>query len=321
MFVLGLVQTYRQGSGPLRTVEYSKDGPMILSYPPEELGSVQIGDIALSYRKQDIGGTHYLGRVHFEEYLSRFYPLLRQALAPAVCIDIGANYGYTGLLMRRAFPGSHLSLVEPVPWLAEFIRHNFEANGQEFDQFHSAIVSTDTPEGRSSFGVNERSSQDSRVVAQPGWTVIETDVVTLDDLTRDVGSDQAVYIKIDTQGWEQRVFASGEAFLARHDNWFIKTEFAPKWLESQGTDPVALLKELIVRYSVHESAGRLRWNCSSLAEAIGTPLPPETAADFVNYVRNLGIRDSGWVDLFVLPQLFRRGYQTGGLSYPRKIGQ
>lgn len=283
---------------------------MSLPFPEAELGKVQIGTITLTFRAKDTGGTHYLGRGHFEEYLSPFYPLLAKTLQPAVCVDIGANYGYTGLLMRRAFPDSHLTLVEPVPWLADFIRHNFAANDARFDVFHSAIASTMTADGQSSFGVNEKSSQDSRVVAQPGWKVVMTDVVTLDALARDIAPDQGVYIKIDTQGWEERVFAGGADFLGRHDRWFLKTEFAPMWLESQGSDPVALLADLIRRYEVYESAGRQRWNCASLAEGIGTALTPGCEADFVHYVRNLAIRDTGWVDLYILPPKARRGYDV-----------
>lgn len=276
--------------------------------PETDCGHVKIGDIALSYRQADGGGTHYRGRVHFEEYLSPLYPLLGKALAPRSCIDIGANYGYTALLMARNFPECHLTLVEPIPWLADYIRHNFAANGQAFDVLHSAIVSTSTPDGRSTFGMRPKATQDSRVILQPGMVEIQTGIVTLDELTANIADDEGVYIKIDTQGWEERVFASGAAFLARHDRWFIKTEFAPAWLESQGSDPVAILADLVSRYDVYESAGRLHWNTGSLSQALGHPLLRGTEADFVRYVRNLGLNDTGWVDLYVLPQTARRGY-------------
>lgn len=275
-----------------------------------DIGKVRIGDITLSYRKNDGGGTHYLGRSHAEEYLSPIYPLLQKELSPQVCLDIGANYGYTGLLMRRAFPDSRLTLVEPIPWLADFIRHNFETNGESFDRLCSAIASAGTDGARSSFGVNERGTQDSRVIPQPGTSVIETDVVTIDNLTKDVAASQGTYIKIDTQGWEERVLAGASGFLSRHDRWFIKAEFAPQWLESQGTDPVALLRRLIASYAVHESPGRQRWNCATLAEAIGAQLRAGDEEAFVHYVRNLAIQDKGWVDIYILPPPERRAYAT-----------
>ena len=109
--------------------------------PVPEKASVAIGEITLTFRKADIGGTHYYGRGHFEEYLSAFYPILQKTISPELCVDVGANYGYTGLLMRRAFPSSRLVLIEPIPWLADFIRDNFAANGLTYDSFRSAIVS------------------------------------------------------------------------------------------------------------------------------------------------------------------------------------
>ena len=150
---------------------------------------------------------------------------------------------------------------------------------------------------------------DSRVVPQPGTTEIETQVVTLDDLTADIPKADGVYLKIDTQGWEERVFAGGEGFLQRHDKWFAKTEFAPEWLESQGTDPVALLTWLLDRFEVYESPGRVPWMAACLGDVVGTRLPQGCASDFVAYVRNLAIHDKGWVDLYVLPPSARRRYR------------
>lgn len=281
------------------------------------LGNVQIGSIHLSFRKDDTGGTHYFGRTHAEEYSSRFYPLLRQALDPSLCIDVGANYGFTGLLMRRAFPHARLVLVEPIPWLEYFVRENFRKNDMQFDEFHSAIVSNGNEGNLTTFGVNDRASQDSRVIAKPGWTVIETTTTSLSRLANSAAKTQGVYIKIDTQGWEQRVFEGGESFLADHDRWFIKTEFAPMWLESQQTDPVGLLRELLRRYTVFEAPGRIAWTCSDLAEAMGRALQAGCEKQFTEYVRNLARNDTGWVDLYVLPPATRRGYSLHLGDSPR----
>ncbi len=278
--------------------------------PVDEMSKVQIGDIALSFRQKDGGGRHYLQRSHSEEYLSRFYPLLRDALAPEACIDIGANYGYTALLMRRYFPQAHLTLVEPIPWLEDYVRYNFGQNRAGFDAFHSAICSVNTQDMRSSFGVQDVGTQDSRVVGQAGTRSIETDVVTLDGLAGDLKAGQGVYIKIDTQGWEEHVFASGAQFLETHSKWFIKTEFAPQWLESQGTDAVALLRYLLDRYAVHESVGRVCWNAQTLSDVIGPPVQPGSERDFVNYIRNLALNDKGWIDLYILPPVARRTYDV-----------
>lgn len=65
---------------------------------------------------------------------------------------------------------------------------------------------------------------------------------------------------------------------------------------------------LLSRFTVYENSGRVRWNCGTLAEAIGDPLTYRDAEQFVTYVRNLARDDKGWTDLFVLPPAMRRAY-------------
>lgn len=246
-----------------------------------------------------------------EEYHNPIYEILQKTLYPKFCIDIGANYGYTGLLMAQRFPQANLTLVEPVPWLEPYIRHNFTTNAARYDDLYSAICSVGSLGDRSSFGVRDRGTQDSRVIAQPGMTVVETAVVTLDQICEKIGPDDGAYIKIDTQGWEERVFRGGEGFMSNHGRWFAKTEFAPQWLESQGTDPVALLGWLLARYAVHESLGRVRYGCQSLDDAIGPAIGRGDEERFVNYVRNLALNDKGWIDLYILPLPEKRRFRVG----------
>lgn len=279
-----------------------------LLFSSEEVDTAIIGDVQITYMKNDVGGTHYLGGLQIEEHASKIYDLLKMYIDPSICIDVGANYGFTGILMRKHFPLCKLILVEPIPWMQEFLEFNFSSNKVMFDAFHSAIVSTG--KGTSSFGVNERSTQDSRVFPQPGWitSIVETSIVNLSELVQDASKDDGVYIKIDTQGWEERVFKSGEEFLSNHTNWFIKTEFAPMWLESQGSDPVQLFHYLLERYVVYEAPARVPWKSRVLKDALGNNLEIGDGEKFVAYVRNLARQDRGWVDLYVLPRPSRRQY-------------
>lgn len=275
-----------------------------------QLGRVRIIDIDIAYDKTDAGGTHYLNRSHCEERISPFYRILATTLCPDVCVDVGANYGVTGLIMARAFPQARLRLVEPVPSLEGYIRYNFDRNGATFDQLHSAMVSR-RQDGPSEFGVNTRASQDSRVRPQPGFETVMVPVISLDELCDDIPPSTAAYIKIDTQGWEEAVFASGAGFLGRHARWFVKTEFAPDWMRSQGSDPVAVLRELTRRYVVFEHPGRIAWTTADMRTMLGRPVLPEHAPDFVSYVTAMAQRDRGWTDLFVLP---RAAFEAGGYA-------
>ena len=271
---------------------------------PKNISSVRIGSIDLFFRNDDVGGRHYLGRSHVEEYSSPFYRILHEELSPQFCFDIGANYGYTGLLLRKHFPYCKLTLVEPIPWLQEFINLNFEENQTQYDAFFSAIISLPNKTGISEFGINLKSSQDSRVIPQPGFEIIKTNIIGLNSLLKDIKFDQGVYIKIDTQGWEESIIKSGEEFLSTHQKWLIKTEFAPKWLESQGTRPTAFLSDLLSKFGVYEHRNRIPWNTGSLMEMLGRHLEPGCEKQFVEYVKSLDRDDKGWVDLILAPKSF-----------------
>lgn len=277
-------------------------------FPDVAMGHVTIGDISVHFKQQDAGGRHYLNRTHFEERISPLYRLLAKTLMPKLCVDVGANYGVTGLIMKRSFPQASIRMVEPVPWLEPFIRYNFLQNGETFDQLHSAIVSRPQT-GTVPFGVNTNSTQDSRVVAQPGFDPVEVPVISLDALCADLQPHEGAFIKIDTQGWEESVFASGEEFLSSHERWFIKTEFAPDWLRSQGTDAVALLRRLASDYCVFEHPGRIAWTTRDLPQMLGRAVLPGQAKEFVDYVISMAMNGRGWTDLFVLP---KAAFNPGG---------
>ena len=268
----------------------------------QNIGSTQIGNFKFSYRNNDIGGTHYKQKLHIEEYYNPLYSLIRQKISPKICIDVGANYGLTGLIMRKQFPESRLVLVEPIPWLQDFINYNFAINDSNYDEFHSKICSSEASQVDVIFGVNEKSSQDSRVIPQKGYKEINTESITLSDLLGGVETNEGVYIKIDTQGWEENVFKGGQSFLDKHSNWFVKTEFAPKWMISQGTNPVEFLKWLISKFNVYESLGRVQWNSSNLSKALGEPLKVGCEDVFTDYITNLANHKLGWVDLYVRPK-------------------
>ena len=264
--------------------------------------SLEIDGLKLTYWVDDPGGTHYRGRGHVEEACSPFYRLLGHALEPSHCVDIGANYGFTGLVIRRAFPAAHLTLVEPVPDLCDFIHRNFAANGYSAERIIPALVDRSSRDD-ATFGLNLRGgSQDNRVVpVNDSWMTITTRATTLDALTADFPADARVYIKIDTQGFEFNVFSGGEGFLSQSDRWIAKTEFAPQWMRSQGSDPQDFLRYLVDRYDVREHPARYAWTTSSLDAALSDPITADTVEPFTAYVEGLNHRRRGWVDLLVRP--------------------
>ncbi len=275
-----------------------------------DIDTVDIDGIRLSFRKRDPSGQRYRLPHHVEEARNPLYPLVARTLRPQVCVDIGSNYGLTALFVRRANPRAKLILVEPVDWLNGFARRNFALNGLGFDVLHAAIVTSDSAR-KLTFGLNPAGSQDNRVIPETDeWPTIEANTITLDQLMSDVADDTAVYIKIDTQGWDGHVFRGGEQFLARNNRWIVKSEFAPYWIESQGESAERHLEFLCTRYRVFENQAKIPWGLNTLAPLFARQLQPADAAGFTAHVRALGRDSRGWLDLLVIPQ--KPDFPTGG---------
>ncbi|MEL7489783.1 MAG: FkbM family methyltransferase [Pseudomonadota bacterium] len=269
------------------------------------LDHVIIDGLKVSFFKDDNGGKHYRQRTHVEEAVSPFYGLVAARLKPTHCIDIGANYGFTSMVMRRSFPGADVISIEPVPWLCEMIERNFEENALEPPHVIQAIVGAEA-ETEHSFGINAKGgSQDNRVVPiDSDWGSLVTRATTIDIITNETPSDSRFYVKVDTQGYEFFVFEGAENFFSRFNDWIVKAEFAPAWIESQGCDPAEFLRYLTDRFAVFEHPDRFQWNASSIFDGVGGALRTSDCDAFLNYVRSLNARGQGWVDLLIMPKTF-----------------
>ncbi len=256
-----------------------------------------IGDVRLTIDQGDIGGRQYEGRGSVEELRNDLYPRLKRDLDPRVVVDVGANYGFTGTIFAKTFPGADLILVEPDPRLARYIRLNLADNGIGHYKLVEAICAERLID-RHAFGINPLSSQDNRVAKLDGWKTVEVPTTTLSALLEPYG-DSPAFIKIDTQGFEARVFEGARSYLDNHDAWFVKTESAPDWLESQGTRPEELLLDLVQRYRVAEAPARTRFQRDPLRELFARSLGEEEVASFVKHVRELNVNGTGWTDLYI----------------------
>lgn len=265
--------------------------------------TIDFGPIKFTSNQLDTGGRAYKERGWYEEFRNPIYDDIRALIDPQWVLDIGANYGLTVLFSRLRFPQARIIGVEPFADIAKYIRRNAEANALTNFEVIDAFVGAD--EGSDfEFHVLEGGSQDSRVrLPTPNgkWKPVRIPQTTLTHLTSAIAPDQGVYIKIDTQGYEEQVFKGGERFLGTHRKWIIKTEFAPNWLRSQGSDPLALLQYLAERYVICEAPARTRFGEAALKEATRRPIAGAELPDFLAYVEELNRRKLGWVDLLVLP--------------------
>ena len=243
-----------------------------------------------------------MGRSSFEELNSQLYPMLAAKLSPNLVVDVGANYGFTGLIFNKYFPGAELVLIEPSPNLCPYIRQNLVAAGRKDFELIEAICGAEKS-AEASFSLNPDSSQDNRVEGCKGWRRVSVKSVTLGSvLEKKANIADRIFIKIDTQGYETHVVKGALDFLIRSNNWFIKMEFAPNWIVSQNNDPVEFLAMLVERFDVVESPVRLRFQRDSLADILSKPLKLSEVEAFVKHVTSLSDRGLGWVDLYVAPR-------------------
>jgi len=265
---------------------------------------IEFGFFSLTISQQDFGGRYYKDPKFWADLYSPLNREIIDRFKPVIFLDIGANYGFTALIHHFYNQKSRVIAVEASPDLIPFLEANLKQNGLENCSIIHAIVSDKDGE-ISSFHLNPKSSQDNRVLGEKGWQEISVKTISINTLASGIQPEDFVFIKIDVQGYEERVFKGGEPFLSTHPHWLIKSEFAPYWLKSQGTDPVALLESLLSKYVVVEIPNRCRFRGDYLSSLVRSSLKSDDSLDFVNYIESLAKRSDGvgigWCDLLILP--------------------
>lgn len=257
--------------------------------------TLNVNDVHLMIEASDPGGKHYKTKGSYEELSNPLYAEISSEFNPTLTIDVGANYGFTGIVFARAFPSSKVILIEPSGKLCRYINYNFKLNNiSNFEVIHAICGSFSCKQ--MTFSINPMNSQDNRVIAESSdWHTEIVPTITLNDVIQQHFREGFIFIKIDTQGYEEYVFR-GSSFLYEHSNWIIKTEFAPYWLRSQGTNPVAFLKKLTETFQVVELPVRTRYR-DSLKNL--NKLHQSDVSEFINYIQSLDANNRGWCDLLI----------------------
>lgn len=267
-----------------------------------------IGDIQLTVDFSDLGGRQYNSKNSFEELVNPLYLEIKNRYDPTYVFDIGANYGFTGILFNKRFPNAHLILIEPSKQLQKYIKYNFDRNniGASIYDIVGAICSHQHG-NLSSFAINPFSSQDNRVKGENSlWKSGEVQTVSVDGIIKQYNikkSNSFIFFKIDTQGYEENILLGAEEFLTSSNNWIMKIEFAPYWLKSQGTEPIKFLKYLISKYQVAELPNRSRFKGDFLSDIFNSTIEIDEINDFINYIQSLNRDGLGWCDLLISPKI------------------
>lgn len=108
--------------------------------------------------------------------------------------DVGANIGFTSLLMARAYPNAEIHAFEPGPNVFELMRENID--GRNVDPVHAAVSDRS---GTAYFSENSAFGH----VAQSG---VEVPMICLGDYADSRGIDSFDFVKVDVEGFERNVF-------------------------------------------------------------------------------------------------------------------
>jgi FkbM family methyltransferase len=281
---------------------YSKLDKRYLLFPKGLGKTLKIGDVNLFINELDSGGTYYDNRKSYEELSSKLYELVNKDYQPKIFIDIGANYGFISVIMSIKIPSAQIIAIEPSKRLIPYIKSNFKSNNIKKYKIINAVCGEHNNISHT-ISINPNSSQDNRVIGEnTNWKKEEVPMININSVLDDFQNKESVFIKIDTQGYEEKVFKGGEKFLKKNNNWFIKTEFAPAWLESQGTNPNQFLAYLIKNYEAAELPATVPYFTSSINELFFSKIKSDFVDEFVEYVTDLNKNQSGWVDLLVRPK-------------------
>jgi FkbM family methyltransferase len=156
-----------------------------------------------------------------------------QALDINTVIDIGAHHGEFARKILAILP--HASVVSFEPQEVAFAQ--LTRNMAGIPNFHAYHCALGDEEGRMIFHVNEFSPSSSLLsmtslhkTAFPftaGETSASVDVRRLDDVVGTLDLDDQILIKIDVQGYEEKVIVGGQQLISRSRLLIVETSFQP----------------------------------------------------------------------------------------------
>jgi len=273
--------------------------PWEILAPAQTSRAVDLEGLAVEVLADKYDPTWYLQRKTFEEKVSLLYRFIRDE-GFVNFVDIGANVGFVSIVAKRTAPPLNVVAIEADPKLVGLIRRNFRAHAMVDATVVNAIVGQETLSS-ATFSLNPSSTLDNRV-DMPAWPKVRVPMVTIDGVMSRLGTIGKTFFKIDTQGFELNVLKGMERTLAGPDDWVLKMEFGPHWLQSQGTDPHAVLDYMQQRYEFAECPERIQFGTANFDALFAAPVRQEQHAALVAHTVPLNKGGLGWVDLIMRPK-------------------
>lgn len=169
------------------------------------------------------------GAIDKEEVLKQYKWF--QDLNFETIIDIGANEGQFSEKMRSLFPNAFIYLFEPLPEPFQLLKKNFR-HDKKVQLFQKGCGAE-----RGSFKINyNESSASSSLLPMTKehtdhfteaikTTEIEIEIDTIDNILHNVHLSEAILVKMDVQGFEDKVIAGGQEILKKADMIICELSF------------------------------------------------------------------------------------------------
>jgi FkbM family methyltransferase len=168
-----------------------------------------------------------------------------------VVLDVGANAGQYGELLRERGYGGRLVSLEPVVEAFAELDRRACADGN----WEALRVAASNADGELTLNVTGDSRSTSALVRNerfadlPGWAPKETQVAparTLDGLVPELlRAGERAYLKLDVQGYEQQVLAGAGAVLDRFEAIELELSLSPLY---EGQPGLAEMLPLLARH-------------------------------------------------------------------------
>jgi FkbM family methyltransferase len=166
--------------------------------------------------------------------------LAKPEFSPATVVDVGAGNGTPTLY--EAFPAAHRVLIEPLQEWAESLEHRVTHHGDEF-----LPIAVGDSKGTVTIHVDPdfpwiSSVLESRWIAGRPSVDREIEMTTLDDLLGERKWQTPLGLKIDTEGFEDRVIKGATRFLTETQFVIVEINVEKRFEDSYSfADFIALM--------------------------------------------------------------------------------
>ena len=270
----------------------------------KEINAILPLEIDFDFFKLEVdrsGANIYKSNEIYLDSKNKIYDEIRKIYSPEYVIDVGANIGFSTILFSKVFNPKEIISIEPNRNLIEIIKRNCHINRVENANILNVLIGDSKKEFKK-FQINTMMSVDSRVSSlKSNFEEVDVMSTSIDLICKEynIQKESSVFIKIDTQGYEEEVLKGMKELLSTFEQYCIVMEFAPYWLEEAGTNPEKFIREVFSSFNVCEFPIDNSFYPIDLLEYQKNTLKPFQANDFVKHVKSLRRNNKGWVDLMI----------------------